>query len=1120
MNIKNNSLTEERFRLMANVSPAMIWMTDENGDCSFVNQTWLDFTGFTLEQVFNQKEWQKAIHPDDRKIFTTNYANLKSNDVITVEYRLCHADGSWRWVLDKAVPLFNEKHIFCGYMGSAVDITEYKQIGVTNQYYAAIVKSSEDAIMSKDIDGIVTAWNPASERIFGYTAAEMLGSPMAKLFPPNRLDEEKFIMEKILRNEAINRIEAQRCHKNGSLIDVAVSVSPIHNAAGNVIGASIIARDITKRKQHKKELERSEATVRAIVETALTTIITIDSKGTILSVNPAVEQLFHYKPEELIGFNVKMLMPTPLHSQHDGYLLRYLTEGKPHLIGNMVGVEVVGLRKNGTTVPVNILVSEIAIEGEHQFVGILTDMTEQKMNEQMLLEYSKNLEERVAEVRAIVQTVVNGIVTISEKGLIDEFNPAAELMFGYTKDEVHGKNVNMLMPEPYHSEHDGYLNNFLTTGIKKIIGIGREVTAQRKDGSQFPMYLAVGHTVLLSGGHVFVAFLSDITEQKRNEQRLAEAKEAAEAGARTKAAFVANMSHEIRTPMNAILGFSEVVLQDPNLSTDSLKNVRTIFSAAKSLLGIINDVLDVSKMESGKFSLESVCFNLYNVLGDSIHTIENKATEKDLLLGFEYDSRLPIRVMGDPTRLRQVILNLVGNALKFTEVGSVKLLVKAGEKPDMLQFSIVDTGIGMTENQIATVFEAFSQADASTTRRFGGTGLGTSISKQIVEAMKGKIWVESVYGEGTTFHFTAHLPVATDIKGCLFEDSSIVEEGYVSPRLFNILLAEDIAANATLATLRLEQQGHNIRWANNGREAVDVFKNGGFDLILMDVQMPELDGLSATREIRILEKDGSKRRTTILALTASVLHEERQECIDAGMDGVVGKPINFGELLSVMEKIIPKGVGRIRTTEQLAVTTTVTIDFSPLDGVVDHEKGLKTWIDTLAYAKALKSFAGERRDAADKITAVLDDSVAMRQIAHAVKGISSNLAMINIPTIAGEIEAVAVSGEKENLETWLPKFNEALAHVCTAIDKLQLPKTQQASVTKSFDNDAVCQLLRELYAALEQLNPDAVEPVISHLRAYLDEKELTKIRREIDNFDFDEARNQTTILAKKLDLIV
>ena len=1005
VNTKNIPLTEERFRLMAMVSPAMMWMTNENGDCSFVNQTWLDFTGFTLAQAFSQKEWHNVIHPDDKQLFTSHYSDLKSKDVITVEYRLRHADGSWRWILDRAVPVFDAENKLCGYVGSAVDITEQKQL------------------------------------------------------------------------------EAR-----------------------------------------EKELEHSEATIRAIVETAFTTIVTIDANGIILSVNPAVEKLFLYKPEELIGLNVNVLMPEPFHSQHDGYMSRYLNGGQPRVIGGVVGREVQGLKKNGTVFPVNLAVSEIKIDGERLFVGILTDLTEQRMNEEALIQYSQHLEELVAvqtaEVRAIVQTAINGIVTIDMQGRIEEFNPAAELMFGYQKAEVLGQNVNILMPEPYHSEHDGYLNNFMTTGIKKIIGIGREVTAQRKDGSQFPMYLAVGHTVLLTGKHIFVGFLSDISEQKRNEKRLAEAKDAAEAGARTKANFIANMSHEIRTPMNAILGFSEVVLQDANLSADSLKNVRTIFSAAKSLLGIINDVLDVSKMESGKFSLESVCFNLYNVLSDSIRTLESKAAEKDLILVFDYDATLPIRVLGDPTRLRQVVLNLLGNAIKFTPKGSVKLVVTAGEQANMLHFSIVDTGIGMTKEQVVSVFEAFSQADASTTRRFGGTGLGTSISKQIVEAMQGQIWVDSIYGEGTTFHFTANLPVATDTKGCLFEDSSIIADDYMSPRSFNILLAEDLEANATLATLRLEQQKHHVHWVKNGREAVKAFQIGGYDLILMDIQMPELDGLSATREIRALEADKFYKKfpITILALTASVLFEERNNCLNSGMNGVVNKPIDFKELFSVMEKTVPEGLGRIQHLEPLKTHTIPAVDFSPLEGVIDYKKGLQMWGNAEAYAKALKSFAKDRADDADKIAAQRDDEMQIRHITHALKGVAANLAILNIPFIAGEIEAALTLDYQEHFDNLIGVLRNSLNHVVSAIDEFELPTTTQTAQRKTFDKNAISQLLRNLYVTLEELNPDVTDPILSELNAYLEDRELAKIRLALDNFDFDEAVKQTDFLAKKFDL--
>ena len=996
----NTPLNEEQLRRIAELSPAIIWMTDESGKCIFVNPAWVDFTGFSFEDALSYN-WMELVHPDDKYIFSKFYPNLNSNNVITVEYRLKHKNGSWRWLLDKAITVFNSENIFCGYMGSAIDITERKQIDIVNQYYASIIKSSDDAIISKDTNGIVTGWNPAAERIFGYTADEMIGKPLVKLFPPQKENEEAFILGKILQGIAIKHFESVRTHKNGSRIDVSISISPILNSNGEVIGASKIARDIT----------------------------------------------------------------------------------------------------------------------------------EQKIKENKLRMYSRHLEELVAihtaEVRAIVQSAINGIVTITSNGLIKEFNPAAELMFGYQKYEVEGKNVNILMPEFYRTKHDSYIENYLTTGIKKVIGLGREVVGRRKNGSQFPMYLAVGHAVLADESHIFVGFLSDITEQKLNEKKLAEAKEAAEAGAKTKSAFVANMSHEIRTPMNAILGFSEILLQDKNIAEEPLKNVRTIYNSAKSLLGIINDVLDVSKMESGKFSLEFVCFNLYNVLSDAIRTVESKGTEKDLILNFDYDASLPMRVMGDPTRLRQVILNLIGNSIKFTETGSIKLVVKAGEQADMFQFSIIDTGIGMTESQMTTVFDAFSQADASTTRRFGGTGLGTSISKQIVELMKGKIWVESVYGKGTTFHFTAHLPIATKTNGCLFEDGNVVEDDYTSPRLFNILLAEDITANATLATLRLEKQGHSVFWAKNGLEAVEAFKAGGYDLILMDVQMPELDGLSATREIRTLEKNGNiTQLIPILALTASVLYEERQDCIRAGMNDVVGKPINFGELLSIMENVIPAGIGRDRTTKQVLPDIKTTIDFSPLKDVVDYEKGLKTWLNATVYSKALISFATEHKHDADKLAVVLteysNNNYTARQIIHAIKGVSGNLAIFKVSFLAGEIENALISNQKENLNSLLSEFKNTFEQTITAISQfmLSIPTPEQTTPIKQFDNDAIVKLFEQLYQSLKALNPKVVEPVLSDLRAYLAEYDLVGITQALDNFDFDEAINQTEILVKKLNLIV
>jgi diguanylate cyclase (GGDEF)-like protein/PAS domain S-box-containing protein len=519
--------------VMADASPAMIWMTDTTGNCIFVNPAWMTFTGFTLEQAFNQNEWKHLIHPDDKQLLSVYYADVTSDKKITLEYRLRHADGSWRWVLDVGIPVFNSEHKFCGYMGSAIDITEHKQIGATNQYYAAIVQSSDDAIISKDTNSIVTGWNPAAERIFGYTAQEMLGNSMLKLSPPDRIDEEKFMMGKILDGESIKHFESIRVRKDGELIDISVSMSPIRNATGNIIGACKIARDITETKQLEKESQHNAAVVNAIVENAFSAIVSIDSKGTILSANPAIERLFHYKPAEILGCNVKMLMPEPFHSQHDGYLLRYLTEGNPHIIGGVVGRDVTGLRKGGSIFPISLAISEIKVGGERQFVGTMTDITEQKMNEDMLVDYGKQLEGSLAEqaarvaelhrseaiIRAVLETAITAIIIIDGKGKVQSVNPAAEHLFQYSSPEIVGENIKILMPEPYHSEHDNYLSRYMEKGQAHIIGIGREVVCKRKDGSVFPADLAVSE-IKIEGEHKFVGILTDITERKKSEKEI------------------------------------------------------------------------------------------------------------------------------------------------------------------------------------------------------------------------------------------------------------------------------------------------------------------------------------------------------------------------------------------------------------------------------------------------------------------------------------------------------------------------------------------------------------------------------------------------------------------------
>lgn len=876
--------------------------------------------------------------------------------------------------------------------------------------------------------------------------------------------------------------------------------------------------------QEHADLQRNTAIMHAVVETAATPIVTISSQGIIRSFNPAAERMFGYQADEAIGQNVSLLMPYPYRAEHDGYLARYRQTGIPHIIGT--GREVVCLRKNGNTFPAELAISELSVEGEQLFVGILTDISERKRMEYELVTHRQALEEQVAiqtaEVRAIVQTAVNAVITINERGLIKIFNPAAELMFGYRAEEVVGRNVALLMPEPYCSEHDSYIANFVQTGVKKIIGLGREVVGLRKDGTTFPMYLAVGQAALQNGKNMFVAFASDISEFKRVQEHLSEAKEAAEAGARVKAAFIANMSHEIRTPMNAILGFAEVVLQDGSLLPETKKHVRTIYNSANSLLVILNDILDISKMESGKFCLENVCFHLPNMLDEAIHTLVHAAEERNLSMRFHYDDNLPQRFQGDPTRLRQVVLNLLSNAIKFTEKGGISLTVEPCRfQPDMLHFIVEDSGIGMSQEQADKIFDAFSQADSSTTRRFGGTGLGTTISKQIVELMGGDIWVESCLGQGSRFHFTANLAVDDETESCLFDGEEVSSQSYMSPRVFKILLAEDIETNATLVWLRLEQLGHSVYWVRNGRDAVEAYRDGRYDLILMDVQMPEMDGLDATRAIRELEK-GDGRRIPILALTASVMVEESYQCLASGMDGVVAKPIDFSELLQMMERIVPADSGSARVTLFFDTLEHSAIDFTPLKQVVNYAKGLVNWRNALEYAKALHTFAHERRNDAEKIADCLSGSpnniADARRITHSLKGLAGNLAIDHLVDSATGLDSALKAGRLTAIGSLLSNLHDDLTKTVSAIENLRLPIEDKQQLSKPFDGQAVGRLLSELDAALYSLDPGVVEPLLHGLEHYMGEDELKPIYKSVDRFDFEGAHRQTHQLKIKFGL--
>jgi CheY-like chemotaxis protein len=534
---------------------------------------------------------------------------------------------------------------------------------------------------------------------------------------------------------------------------------------------------------------------------------------------------------------------------------------------------------------------------------------------------------------------------------------------------------------------------------------------------------------------------------------------------------------------------------------------------------VINDILDFSKIEAGKVELESVCFNLPFAVQEALQIMGLRAAEKGLRIDLAIEAGLPTHFVGDPNRLRQVILNLVGNSVKFTDTGNITVTIKRAEGIEMLHFAISDTGIGMTQEQTERIFESFSQADATTSRRFGGTGLGTTISKQIVELMGGRIWVESQIGVGSVFHFTVHMPESASAENCLYDVNPLHTVAYFSPRRFKVLLAEDIEANANLARLRLEQQGHQVSWVKNGQEAVDAFCAGSYDLILMDLQMPVLDGIAATRQIRELEKSNGGH-IPILALTASVLSHERQESLEAGIDTIVGKPIDVDDLLTQMERLVAKGHGIANTGISIAEPPKIAVDFTPMAGVADYEKGLATWLDPLIYADALLNFAEQHVKDAVKMRRTLretpDNSEAVRRIAHALKGVAGNLALSAIAGLATEIDAQFKTADPQNIVQLIDKLDNALNHAARNIRNLKLPLKPAQVSTEVFDVEKVSSLLQQLNTALDALNPDHVEPILQQLTTFLGASELKPIRFEVDSFDFDGAKTQAKLLLDKL----
>ncbi len=589
----------------------------------------------------------------------------------------------------------------------------------------------------------------------------------------------------------------------------------------------------------------------------------------------------------------------------------------------------------------------------------------------------KRLEESEARTRTILKTAVEGVITIDEKGIVDSFNSAAEKMFGYSANEVLGQSVNMLMPSPYREEHDGYLRNYLNTRTKKIIGVGREIMAQHKEGTTFPIYLAVSE-IQLKERYIFTAFIRDITKAKQAESELKAAKEAAEVANRIKSEFLANMSHEIRTPMNAILGFAEILnglISDPHHK----EYLSSILSGGKSLLGLINGVLDLSKIEAGKMDLEPSIVNPSSIFQEMEQIFSLKAAEKDLEFQIEIAPDLPKALLLDEIRLRQILLNLIGNAIKFTNTGYVKLsarkldLDEIQSKIDLI-FSVEDTGIGIPQEQVNSSFEAFEQFSAHKSVKYHGTGLGLTITKRLVEMMNGEISVVSQERQGSTFSvILKRIDVSVFGKTNLgSQQVNTFTPEKVKFEKASILIVDDIKSNQDLLKGYLRGYGFSLFTANNGQEAIEIVKQSHPDVILMDMKMPIMNGRQATEMVKA---DKNLKKIPVIAVTASALQHDEDE-IRLLCDSYLRKPVNKTQFISELMKFLPHtlennnqslAAGGVKKTSEIRLSSETLSQLPELRDIMEGQLK-KSWeeVSDSASIDGYKKFANQAKEIGEK----------------------------------------------------------------------------------------------------------------------------------------------------------